>query len=218
MEPLHAESHFHLARAFEKKGDSGLALEHYRRASDLDYNPFRAISAFNAALRSIAERAPHAQLADAEAAFLSASAPKAPGFDLFLDYVHPTREGNLRIAETVFDAILRQGLPGSPSRRARFLPPPSRRYDETRDLRLQRVLLQLFGMMHQYESMVENARHYSAQPGADGPFARLVLEVFSDTLEMDRKRVLGIPLDPAEEKRIEANLERFYRDHYPAVD
>jgi hypothetical protein len=35
---------------------------------------------------------------------------------------------------------------------------------------------------------------------------------------MDRKRVLGIPVDPAEEKRIEANLERFYRDHYPAVD
>jgi len=45
-----------------------------------------------------------------------------------------------------------------------------------------------------------------------------VLEVFSDALEMDRRRVLGTPLDPAEEQRIEASLERFYRDHYPAVD
>jgi tetratricopeptide (TPR) repeat protein len=216
MEPLHAESHFYLARAFEKNGDSELALEHYRRASDLDYNPFRAISAFNAALRSIAERNPHAHLADAEGAFRRASAPHAPGFDLFLDYVHPTREGNLRIAQTVFDAILRRGLLGNPPRAARFLPAPSRRYDETRDVRLQRVLLLLFGMMHQYESIVEKARHYSAQPEADLPFAQLVLQVFSDTLELDRKRVLGIAVDPAEEERIDANLERFYREQYPA--
>lgn len=37
-----------------------------------------------------------------------ASAPRALGFDLFLDYVHPTKGGNHLVAETVFNKSIKE--------------------------------------------------------------------------------------------------------------
>ena len=99
---LHAETAYYLARALERTGDYAGALEQYSRARDLDYNPFRAISDFNASLREIAQHHANARLTDADAACRSASAPRT-GFDLFLDYVHPNQRGNLVIAQAVYD-------------------------------------------------------------------------------------------------------------------
>jgi len=212
MAPQHAESHFQRARSLERTGDPRRALAHYRRASDLDHNPFRALSEFNASLRAIAARYPNAYLADAEAAFQSTG---APGFELFLDYVHPTREGNLTLARTVFDVIATHGFPGGSPRRLDFEAAPSPDYDEAHDLRLQRTLLVLFAMMHQYESLVAKAEPYTAAPPDRAPFMHRVFTVFSDTVELDRRRVLGLPVDPAEAARVEAELASFYRERFP---
>ena len=80
LNPQHAATYYYLARALEAKGQPVQAYDAFSRARDLDYNPFRAISDFNAALRKIAVRYDGVTLADAEAQFRSASAPFAPGF------------------------------------------------------------------------------------------------------------------------------------------
>jgi tetratricopeptide (TPR) repeat protein len=217
LAPQHAESHYRLARSLERTGDAPRALAHYRLANDLDRNPFRALSDFNTRLRAIAARHPNATLADAEAAFLAASAPRAPGFGLFLDYVHPTREGNWTLARTVFDVIASQRLLGDPPRR-RFEAAPSPHYDEARDLRLQRTLVMLFAMMHQYESLVAKAKPYTAAPADRAPFMHRAFTVFSDTVELERRRLLDLPVDADEAARVEADLERFYRERFPTPD
>jgi tetratricopeptide (TPR) repeat protein len=217
LAPQHAESHYQLARSLERRGDAPRALAHYRRANDLDRNPFRALSDFNTRLRAIAVRHPNAHLADAESAFLAASAPRAPGFGLFLDYVHPTRRGNLTLARTVFDVIASHQLLGDPPRR-RFEAAPSQHYDEARDLRLQRTLVMLFAMMHQYESLIAKAKPYTAAPADRAPFMHRAFTVFSDVVDLDRRRVLGLPVDPDEAARVEADLEDFYRERFPTPD
>lgn len=217
LAPQHADSHYRLARSLERTGDAPRALAHYRRANDLDRNPFRALSDFNTRLRAIAARHPNAYLADAEAAFLAASAPRAPGFGLFLDYVHPTRQGNWTLARTVFDVIASQRLLGDSPRR-RFEAVPSPHYDEVRDLRLQRTLILLFAMMHQDESLVAKVRPYTAAPAERAPFMHRAFTVFSDVVDLDHRRVLGLPVDPDEAARVEANLERFYRERLPTPE
>ncbi len=216
--PEHAESHFLLGRALETIGDDAGALGSYRRAVDLDRNPFRALSEFNISLRTIAARNPDVILADAESAFLRTSEPHAPGFDLFLDYVHPTRTGNLILAETVFDAIVELRLLGDATPGVDFRASPSPSYEESQDVPLQRALVTLFAMMHQYESLVAKARPYTRAPRDRAPLFHRAFRVFSNVLELDRRRLLGEPLDPVTVRRTQAELERFYRDRFPSPD
>jgi hypothetical protein len=187
LAPLHAETYFYLARAFEAKGQFEEALRNYNQARDMDYNPFRAISAFNADLRQIAARHNGVQLADADAAFQLAVAPQAPGFDLFLDYVHPTRRGNLIIAKLVFDQIVERRLIGGGAATDEFshnpkLYPCNRKkgvfvgaiqcpsgyapYDDMTDFPMQGMLVRLFSAMHQYESVVAKLTYLLNTPGA----------------------------------------------------
>lgn len=214
LEPLHAETYFQRGRALEALGRMPEAFASYEAARDLDHNPFRALGAFNAILRDLAARHPHVVLADAEAAFAGASAPRAPGFDLFLDYVHPTREGNRILARVVFDALVAGALV-HPTH-AGFAVPLSD-YDESRDARVQLALLALFTTMHQYEAMVAQARRLESL-GADARgMARQVLAVFPDYLEAERRRLLGAPLPPEETARLETAVQRFYERELRAV-
>jgi tetratricopeptide (TPR) repeat protein len=223
LSPDHAGSHFALARACEARGDWARALASYERARDLDGNPFRAISDFDRALREIAARFANATLADAAGAFAAASAPRAPGFDLFLDYVHPTKAGNLVVARTVFDALLGTGLLGEPTGEARFVHVPApfhedgSPYDERRDLRMQTVLFSLMGVMHQHEAMLEVARRLAAAGPPTPPTVEQVLEVFPPYLALERRRLLGEPVDAAEARVIEERFEAFYRRQREAV-
>lgn len=215
LEPLHAESFFLLARACEAKGDFPTALEHYMRARDLDYNPFRALSHFNQVLREFAATRPHVFLADLEAAFLAASAPRAPGFDLFLDYVHPNQAGNRIIARTLFETLHQPELLGEPTGTAHFtyeaapFHEDGSPYDENRDRILHQALLGLMAMMHQYEGLVAEAR-LLASMGSDAPRVRRTLEIFPAYLELERRRLLGLPVDEVEAARIEALHRGFY--------
>jgi tetratricopeptide (TPR) repeat protein len=215
LEPLHAESIFLLGRAWEARGDFPTALECYMKARDLDYNPFRALSHFNHVLREFAAKRPDVFLADLEAAFLEASAPRAPGFDLLLDYVHPNQAGNRIIARTLFETLHGAGLlekpTGSPhfSYEAAPFHEDGSPYDERRDPTLHRALLGLMLMMHQYEASIAEAR-LLASMGSDTPRVRRVLEVFPAYLELERRRLLGLPFDAAEAARVEALHRGFY--------
>jgi hypothetical protein len=92
MENEHAESYFWLGRLLEADGQKAAAWEAFSKARDLDYNPFRAISSFNETIRALAGENQHhgVYLLDLDHIFAGASRYAAPGFDLFLDYVHPT--------------------------------------------------------------------------------------------------------------------------------
>ena len=67
-------------------------------------------------------------------------------------------------------------------------------------------------MMHQDESLVAKVKPYTAAPAERAPFMHLAFTVFSDTVELERRRLLGLPVDPDEAARVEANLEHFYRE------
>lgn len=231
MDREHAASHFYLAHALETKGNLEDAFNNYSLARDLDYNPFRAVSDFNKILRQIPQGHDNVFLADAEAAFRSASAPYAPGFDLFLDYVHPTKRGNLILAETVFDVILHQNLVGCRPAVSRFPRGPqpfssgeSSYYEET-DFGMQSILVELFTMMHQNESAIRKAKYLVETPGAldsvSSFYVQIVrgtLEIFPEVVELERREILGMAVDPERRERLKTRLLEFYRQIYAGYE
>lgn len=219
VEPLHAESHYYLGRALERKGELEAALAEYQQAKELDYNPFRALEDFNLSLRSIAAAMPNVYLADASDAFLRDAQPHAPGFDHFVDYVHPNKRGNLLVARTVFDTVLRERIFGAPSGTGEFSHVPEltesgRPYDERDDPKLQESLLTLYAMMHQYEGLIDLARGYKGSSEQGQWLARRALEVFPNYVELDRKRLLGVEMPADEQERIVQAVMEFYGEKF----
>lgn len=198
------------------------------RERDLDHNPFRAPSDLNRILRQIAGRFDNVSLADAEQAFQAASAPLAPGFDLFLDYVHPTKRGNLLLAQAVYTEIVKRDLIGAGTSGADAVqtvlnnPGTKGTYDERRDYAMQGVMVQLFVMMHQYESALAKAHALYQAPGAfdalrSGKDARLVngvLELFPDIIRHEHAAILGSTDDKPRRLELEARIKKFYRDNF----
>ena len=226
MDREHAASHFYLAHALETKGNMEEAFNNYSLARDLDYNPFRAVSGFNEILRQIQQSHDNVFLADAEAAFRSASAPYAPGFDLFLDYVHPTKRGNLILAETVFDVILRQNLVGDRPAVSRFpLSSGESSYNDNTDFDMQATLVELFTMMHQNENAIQKAKYLVETPGAldsvssfKVQIVRGTLDVFPEVVELERREILGLVVDPDRRERLKTRLLEFYRQTYAGYE
>jgi tetratricopeptide (TPR) repeat protein len=215
LAPEHAETRFWLGRAFEAAGHDAEARAAYRAAVDLDRNPFRALSRFNTTVRDVAAREPGVHLADAEAAFEAAVAPRAPGFDLFLDYVHPTARGNQLVARSVFGAVLASGTVDVPRRDVAFEPPAPSHYHAEEDPTVQRTLLLLFAMMHQHDALVDRARAHAGRAEPEWRFARRYLRVFGPLVALEERRLAGGPIPAAERARVEARLEAFYARQYP---
>lgn len=92
----HAEAHYLLGSALLDLGRENDALEHLRRARDADALRFRADSRVQATVREVAK----AKKADG-AAWVDGP---AIGWDddVFWEHVHPTFEGNVRLAERLF--------------------------------------------------------------------------------------------------------------------
>jgi tetratricopeptide (TPR) repeat protein len=230
LAPEHADSHFFLARALEASHKFPEAVEAYERARDLDYNPFRALSTFNAIIRDVAARYDHVHLVDADRIFRAATDPRAPGFDLFLDYVHPSKQGNLVLARAVFDEIIRARLVKSEpvtttfnltERQASGQAP----YDDRGDFPMQAVLVNLFVTMHQDEEALERARYLVDTPGAIGALpprrARLVqsvLEIFPEVVDIERRTVLGQTVSVDQRRDLAIRMRAFYRAMYPGYE
>jgi tetratricopeptide (TPR) repeat protein len=161
MEPRHASSYFLLGRLYEAAGQKQDALRNYRLAKDLDYNPFRELSSFNQAIREISSETEGSFLIDLERIFDQESMAAAPGFDLFLDYVHPTKRGNLLIAKAAFAVLTDHKLFGAIS--ASLAPIAAiwrgNSYDESSDEPLQRRMFELYAINHQYAAAYQQALH-----------------------------------------------------------
>jgi tetratricopeptide (TPR) repeat protein len=233
LEPEHAASHFWLGRLLEKEGQTGPALESYKRARDLDYNPFRAHGDFNLTLRRIASERDHALLVDLEREFERASRRGIPGFDLFLDYVHPTKRGNLVIAEAAFRTLVQDGvLPAGPRtvefrREDELYGSEGEPYDERNDLKLQTRLYKIYALNQQHQAAIDQIEHVLrlAKAGrADGdvwklkPAMKPELEQAYNALQryeaLRRRDILGLPVESAERELAKQRLEAFYEERY----
>lgn len=227
-EPNHAMSYFMLASCFERMNDSLLALQNYTLAKDLDYNPFRAISGFNEIVRETALDNSNVNLFDAEATFRSYAEKGIPGFDLFLDYVHPTKRGNLILASELAEYIRKNDLfkmGKSPTKidvaMLKALFPEYR--DET-DLPLQLTRYSLCCLTHQYKSAMQigntilnslpsgyqdcaNNRH-EVDKLNDG------IQCFSMLLDIEKQKHKG-EADLNEEALAMAAKQKFYNTYYP---
>lgn len=216
-EPGHAEAHFRLARALEKNGRAAAAYAEYARARDEDKNPFRAPGPLNEIVREVAAR--HgAVLVDAERAFARAARAAAPGFDLFLDYVHPTKEGNLLLARRVFEAVIARRLLGEPARTEFHVSEATRAYRDDDDVFVQLTLLGLFSILHQYESFLPKLAHVRellARKAIELPAEQAAVldaceRAFRDYLENRRREILGEAFDPDYRERHKTFYRRFF--------
>jgi len=226
VDPSHAGAHYYLGRALESLEDHSGALRSYQSAVDLDANPFRTLSMLNESVREIGRSHPGIDLIDVEAEFKAASAPYAPGFDLFLDYVHPTRRGNLILTERVFDRIVAGAYIADRPALSDFVYEPDpgatgqASYNEETDYRMRVGLLRLFAAMHQYETVVEEAQYLVETPGAldslspEPKIVRRAHALFPDVLDMQRRRALGEEVPAEEVAEVNARLVDFYRTSF----
>ena len=109
--PGSADSTFAAARAAFVAGDSTLADSLFTRARDQDVVRFRAPSEFNRIIRRVTARTGAIYVPVAEA-FVAASPAGAPGSNIFLEHVHPTRDGQALIGRVFFASLLRSELLG----------------------------------------------------------------------------------------------------------
>ncbi len=230
LEPDHAESHFWLGRLQEAAGQRSEALASYHRAVDLDYTPFRAISAFNDSVRQTARGNANATLLDLDTIFATESDRGAPGFDLFLDNVHPTNRGNLIVARHAF-ALLCRLLPG-PFEATTFAPPATKpgepAYEDFNDLSVVKAAFNMAAVNHQYDRAISALQAMSRcefQQPIKGPqdavldrfhphFAR-GYRAFTAYQELQRRIMLGEAVSDSERQRVRQALDEYYDAEYP---
>jgi lysophospholipase L1-like esterase len=222
LSPGHAASHFQLGRALATAGRHAKAYASFVQARNEDANPFRAPTRFNDIVREAGAAFANARVVDVEKAFADASWPQAPGFDLMLDYVHPTAKGNLVIAGAVFEAIAAAGYLGVPIKPFAHVPETGedgKVYDETRDEDLQAVLLYVAMMMHQTETAVRIADRLIAMPGAlaamdpeDAYLVKEAREIFGALLDLEGRELTAGSSLPAERAPLEQRLNQLYKD------
>jgi len=238
MEEEHAESWFWLGRLLEADGQKAAARDAYEKARDLDLNPFRAIGAFNETIRELAQenRGRGVVLLDLERLFSAATPNAAPGFDLFLDYVHPTKPANLRVAAWVYDLLANEGVAPKKAATDRFeyhdLPtwPDHLPYRDETDRQLQNAMLALAQMNRQYERSLDLTEALFEQangqrPSGTGdpmlahaaPLIRESYVVFKNYLDVERRRIAGEPVTAEQQDAAARALTGFY-DKYYAYD
>ena len=107
--PGGANRAFEEARADLARADTADARELFGRARDLDVVRFRAPGEFNQIIRQVSERTAATYVPVAEA-FAAGSPGGIPGSTLFLEHVHPNRQGQALIGRVFFETILKTGL------------------------------------------------------------------------------------------------------------
>ena len=232
VEPEHAESYFWLGRLHEAADNTPLALESYRRAKDLDYNPFRAHSEFNKIVRDIAGQNPHVTLVDLANEFPRASKNGLPGFDLFLDYVHPSQQGNILIAKQIFHSLVEEGMiQGNPTTSEFVLsdePMPGTKepYNDSTYWPLQVRLFNMYAQNHQHDAAAKQAIHlHQLLTGTDEEPEELDLgvpanmregyKVFQNYLQTERQDLLGLLPNDDKMKQAESQRRQFYERWFP---
>jgi hypothetical protein len=236
LEGEHAESYFWLGRLLEGNGQKAAALEAFSKARDLDYNPFRALSSFNDIIRTLAREndGKGVYLVDLERLFADTSTHAAPGFDLFLDYVHPTKPANLLIAQNIFKLLVGGHVLKDKSAVNHFsyhdLPtgPNKEPYRDETDVSTQMMELSLATINHQYETIVSRSealvQQVSGRPltGPSDPaltncppeFVERYV-TFRNYVDVQRRMILNLPVSKAEQQEADQRVDRFYEKWYP---
>lgn len=105
----HALLNFRIARLLDRLGRPGEAAPYFLKAKDGDICPLRIITPIEQSLVRIAAdtRTP---LVDAGGLLAAQSPDLLPGFDWYVDHVHPTVGGHQRIAQALAAELERLGL------------------------------------------------------------------------------------------------------------
>ncbi|HEY4131320.1 MAG TPA: GDSL-type esterase/lipase family protein [Gemmatimonadaceae bacterium] len=106
-----ADGTFARARAALAAGDTTHARPLFVQARDQDVVRFRAPSEFNEVIRRVTHNRQAIYVPVAEA-FDSAAVGGVPGYDLFLEHVHPNVRGEALLARLFFDALRRASFVG----------------------------------------------------------------------------------------------------------
>ena len=101
--------HFRLGRTLEQLGESQAARHHYLLAKDLDICPLRLSEKMDNIQRALAQQH-NIPLVDARNTLESASADKIPGYEMYVDHVHPTLHGHQMIARAIVDELMEHKL------------------------------------------------------------------------------------------------------------
>jgi tetratricopeptide (TPR) repeat protein len=109
--PNGADSAFEHARIALARRDTVDAQRLFARARDLDMVRFRAPGEFNDLIRRVSVRSGAIYVPVSEA-FATASPAGVPGSNLFLEHVHPMREGQALIGRVFFETMLKSGIFG----------------------------------------------------------------------------------------------------------
>jgi len=226
--PLHAETCFWLAKSYDNMNDSSRAYEYYVLAKDLDYNPFRVISDFNNTLRTVAKNSRQVVLLDMEKLIRPYAHKGIPGFDLFLDYVHPTKQGNMVIAcETANIFINGNLIPEKPVSRfvnlEDLLEINASPYRDEDDPYVQFTRFSLCCMTHQYNSALYfgNLLRNSLPPEMTNTNSGGKLQLMEDAIKTLQHyvefeiRSLNGESSVEEEKQVMHELKSFYRKYFP---
>ena len=171
---------------------------------------------------------------DLERLFTDASEHAAPGFDLFLDYVHPTKPANLIVARNAFDLLTHRVLKNQPATERfsyRDLPiaPNNEPYRDETDLGMRVGEITLAVINHQYETIVRESEAVIQQTsghqltGPDDPILEKCdppefaerYRVFWNYVDVQRRVILGLPVSQTEQQEASRQVDHFYDKWYP---
>jgi hypothetical protein len=179
-------------------------------------------------LRDISSKNPEVSLLDMERLINGYAAKGIPGFDLFLDYVHPTREGNMVIAREAASLIAENELLST----GRNVPAPglkevqeltSSGYRDDEDMFLQFTRFSLCCMTHQYYSALHFGRDLQERlpreslendPTGRMTILRDAVTVFQAYEDMEQRSLVE-EITPKEEKKVMDDIRAFYARHFP---
>lgn len=102
----HALLHYHMARCFEKLDQMPAARKHYLLAKDHDTCPLRLTEKMDRILRELADQF-DVPLVDGRGALEQASAHQIPGYEMYIDHVHPSIAGHQLIATRIVSRLIK---------------------------------------------------------------------------------------------------------------
>ena len=114
ISPGYAVVTFRIARCLDRLGQTDEALQFYAQARDEDVCPLRMLGSMESYLTALETSG--ATVIDAADILSKSSDVGIPGYDIYLDHVHPTVMGHQIIANAVAEAVRSNlGLPAKPS-------------------------------------------------------------------------------------------------------